>query len=86
MLAGTMLEETFLGAIVSSTRQARQPDQQRNFVESIDCCLGGQEEVEAHLAARRFSIVSKLQKLASEASDRCLCCDGHHGDPMARIE
>jgi len=71
LLAGTMLKEAFLGAIVTSTGQAREIEENGNLCARFES-LGRQVKVERHvgIGARRF--VLQLQKLAPEGGNgRC---------------
>jgi hypothetical protein len=73
-LACTMLEEAFLGAIITSTCKTREVYQQRDFVLG---CLRREEQVELHLATSCGGIVSQLEQLAAEAGDGSLSRDRH---------
>lgn len=59
-----MLEETFLGTVVSRACKARQPDKQGHFVQLVVCRLGREVEIEFHLAAKGGGLVGKLEQLA----------------------
>ena len=66
LLAGTVLEETLLGAVVTSASQTGQIDEDGNLLSRAFESLRGQEQVELHFAVGRSSLVGKLQELAAE--------------------
>jgi hypothetical protein len=69
LLAGTVLEETLLGAVVASAGQTGQVDEDGNLLSRALESLRRKEQVELHLAVGRSSLVGKLQELASERGD-----------------
>lgn len=66
LLAGAVLEETLLGAVVASAGQAGQVDKDGNFGSGGLESLGREEQVELHLAVCGSGLVGKLQELAPE--------------------
>lgn len=66
LLAGAMLEETLLGAVVASAGQARQVNKDGNFGSRALESLRWEEQVELHLAVCGSGLVGKLQELAPE--------------------
>ena len=64
-----MLEETLLGAVVTSAGQTGQVDEDGNLLSRAFESLRGKEQVKLHLAVGRSSLVGKLQKLAAKRGD-----------------
>lgn len=64
-----MLEKAFLGAIVAGTGQARQIDEQWDFLEGVRDCARRKIEVEIHLTLGSFGIVSELDQKSSKAGN-----------------
>jgi hypothetical protein len=65
-LAGTVLEEALLGAVVACAGQAGQIDEDGNLLSRALKSLRRKEQVELHFAIGGSSLVGKLQELASE--------------------
>ena len=61
-----MLEETLLGAVVTSASQTGQIDEDGNLLSRAFESLRGKEQVKLHLAIGRSGLVGKLQELAAE--------------------
>lgn len=55
-----MLEETLLGAVVTSASQTGQIDEDGNLLSRAFESLRGKEQVELHFAVGRSSLVGKL--------------------------
>lgn len=75
MLTSTMLEEALLRAIIRGTRQARQVNQERDFLRRLG--LRGEEEVEVHFAFCGGRSVAEFEQFSAEGGDCCFGCDGH---------
>lgn len=75
MLTSAMLEEALLRAIVGRAGQARQVNQERDFLRRLG--LWGEEEVEVHFAFGGGSGMAELEEFAPKGGDCCLGCDGH---------
>lgn len=69
LLAGAVLEETLLGAVVASAGQAGQVDEDGDFGGRALESLRWKEQVELHLAVCGSGLVGKLQELAAERGD-----------------
>lgn len=74
LLAGSVLEEALLRAVVSCAGQPGEVDEDGDLLLE---CLGREEEVEGHLAVCGRGIVGELEQLAAEGGDGCFGCDGH---------
>lgn len=77
LLAGAMLEESLLGAVLRCAGEAGQVNQDGNLLGGVLEGLRWQVEVETHLTASRGGIVGELEQLAAEGGDRGLGRDGH---------
>lgn len=64
LLAGTMLEEALLRAILSSASQSRKIEEDWHFLFRVRKGLRREIEVEAHFAARCGRLVVQLEELA----------------------
>ena len=69
-----MLEEAFLGAIVTGASQTGEVDKEGDFAGGG---LWREKEVEAHFAIGGRGIVGELEELAAERGDCCFCLDRH---------
>jgi hypothetical protein len=65
-LAGTVLEEALLRAVVARTGQTGQIDEDGNLLSRALESLRRKEQVELHFAIGGSSLVGKLQELAAE--------------------
>ena len=74
-----MLKEALLCAIISGTSEASEIDQQGHFVQWVYGCLGGEVEVEGHLAISSGGIVSEFEEFAPEGGDCCFRLYRHCG-------
>ena len=74
LLTRFVLEEPFLGPVVSRAGQSGQIDQKRY---SVQACLRWEVEIEAHLAVGARGIVRQFEELAAEGGDGCFGLDGH---------
>lgn len=77
LLAGAVLEETLLGAVVASAGQAGQVNEDGNFGSRTLESLGREEQVELHLAVCGSGLVGKLQELAPERGNSGSGFDRH---------
>lgn len=83
LLAGGVLEEALLGAVIGRASQTGQIDQEGD---RLVRGKSGQKEVEGHLGAGCSRIVAQLEQLAAERGDRSLGGDGHDGEIPKRRE
>lgn len=79
LLAGLVLEEALLGAVVAGARQAGEVEENGDLLRHLLCREGlrGQVEVQRHLAVGRLRLVGELQKLAAKRGDGRSRGEGH---------
>lgn len=79
LLAGLVLEEALLGAVVAGARQTREVEQHGNLLRHLlrGESLRRQVQVQRHLAVGRLRLVRELQKLAAKRGDSRSRCEGH---------
>lgn len=81
LLAGLVLEEALLGAVVASASQAGQVEQHGHLLGHLlrRESLRREVQVQRHLAIGRLRLVGELQKLAAERGYGCSRREGHCG-------
>lgn len=79
LLAGLVLEEALLRAVVAGARQARQVEQHGHLLRHLlrGESLRRQVQVQRHLAVGRLGLVRQLQKLAAKRGDGRSRREGH---------
>lgn len=72
-----MLEEALLGAVVGCAGEAGQVDEDGDLLGGVLEGLGGQVEVEVHLAFCGGGGMAQLEQLAAKRGNCGFCGDGH---------
>lgn len=86
LLAGSVLEESFFGAVITGACQAGKVDKQWDSVERVEDRLWWHVEVEPHFAIGGGGIVGAFEQLAAEAGDGGFRRHGHCVLSMVREE
>ena len=78
-LRGAVLEEALLGAVVARAGEAGEEEEHGHFVQGVEGCGWGEEEVQRHVAGGGFGRVGELQELAAEGGDGGFGLESHGG-------